>query len=185
MSSRLMHLARLLAIVGVMVLVSVAPTAALAAEPVAAIDLIESSENFSGVEVTVTGELVGDYGHRRGGWSWVQINDDSYAVAPLRDGGAMTGSNIGIGARLPERLIADLDPPGGYSRRGPLVSLTGTWRHHDPGRGGESYLDVTTLTVGEPGRPLTDDAAIAPRLIAATVLWAAVAAIWVRHRRPR
>ncbi len=167
------------------VLVMLGPVPALAADPVTALDLIESSEAYSGLEVTVTGELVGDYGRRRNDSTWVQLNDDPYAFTPLREGGNLAGTNIGIGVRLPERLVSDLDPPGGYSRKGPLVSVTGIWRHHDPARGGESYLDATSLRVEEPGRPLTDDASIAPRLAAAVLLWAAFAAVWVRHRRPR
>ncbi len=50
----------------------------------------------------------------------------------------------------------ELDPPGGYRVRGPIISATGVWKYHDPERGGETYLDVTALIVVDQGRDLPE-----------------------------
>lgn len=133
------------------------PSAALAAEEVSVSGLIERAAELSGQEVTVEGELIGDYGIRDEGWMWTQLNDDLYARHPVRDGGPLQGGNIGIGIRIPAPLAKDLDPPGGYRHRGPLVSVTGIWKYHDPERQGESYLEVESLVVIEPGRSLHEE----------------------------
>jgi hypothetical protein len=160
----------------VLVLVLVAGPANAAGTEVEIADLIADESAFSGQEIAVSGELVGDYGRRRDGTVWTQLNGDPYAVAPLLEGGDLSGSNAGIGVRLPASETESLDRPGGYRRRGPLVRLTGVWRYHDVDRGGESFLDVTELLVIEPGRTLTDDvpwwAAVAGLVLtAAGVAW--------------
>lgn len=98
-----------------------------------------------GTVVVVRGELVGDFGRRRDGTVWTQLNGDPYAEAPRLAGGSLAGANVGIGVRIPPEVWPGLERPGGYRVRGPLVELTGRWRYHDPERGGESYLDVTGL----------------------------------------
>ena len=132
------------------------PGTAAAAE-VSVSDLITNSAAMSGLEVTVEGELVGDYGFRDDGWMWTQLNGDDYVYTPIGDGGEPTGGNTGVGVRMPLELGEQLDPPGGYRNRGPIVRVTGIWKHHDPARQGESYLEATSLTVVEPGRPISQD----------------------------
>jgi len=136
------------------VALSMMPSPALAGQAVTVSDLSLRAEEFAGEEVTVEGELVGDYGQRTDGSMWTQLNGDTYARTPIPDGGVPVGGNIGIGVRMPEGLFTDLDPPGRYWRRGPVVRLTGIWKYHDPDRQGESYLEVHTLTHVEPGRPV-------------------------------
>ncbi len=119
-------------------------------------ELLEDGEAYAGQEVTVVGELVGDYGFRRDGTMWTQLNSDSYSIRPIVDGGPLRGANIGIGIRMPAELAAGLDPPGRYRRLGPVVLVTGIWRYHDPDRQGETYLDVTSLTLEAPGRRLSE-----------------------------
>lgn len=154
------------------------PSAALAAEEVSVSGLIEMAAELAGQEVTVDGELIGDYGIRDEGWMWTQLNDDLYARHPIREGGPLEGANIGIGIRIPARLAKDLDPPGGYRHRGPLVSVTGTWKYHDAERQGESYLEVSSLVVIESGRGLDEQADW--RLVGVGALLLAVAAVtWV------
>jgi hypothetical protein len=154
------------------------PSAALAAEEVSVSGLIEMAAELAGQEVTVDGELIGDYGIRDEGWMWTQLNDDLYARHPIREGGPLQGANIGIGIRIPARLAKDLDPPGGYRHRGPLVSVTGTWKYHDAERQGESYLEVSSLVVIESGRGLDEQADW--RLVGVGALLLAVAAVtWV------
>ena len=136
-------------------------------------ELLADPGGFDGSQVTVVGELVGDYGFRSDGTVWAQLNDDSYARAPLLEGGTHSGSNTGIGVVGTEATFRDLDPPGGYAIRGPLVRLSGTWRFHDADRGGESYLHIAALQVLEAGRPLSED--VDPLVLALGSLIAAAA----------
>lgn len=145
-------------VVLVMALLLALPGAAFArnSELVPVSDLLDDGVRFDDATITVEGELIGDYGFRNDGFMWTQINDDSYARDALVDGGPRTGANVGIGVRMPSALGEGLDPVGGYRLEGPLVQLTGVWRHHDPDRGGESYLDVDELLVIEGGRRLEE-----------------------------
>ena len=177
-------MARLLAAVSVAVIVVGIAGPAMAQAVVPARDLIENPANLDGDVVTVEGELIGDYGFRSDGTMWTQLNDDSYARRPLVDGGPRTGANVGIGIRMPARLAEDLDPPGGYRVRGPLVQATGVWRYHDPARGGESYLEVTELVVVESGRALDEGARPVP-LIAGALLVLVAAWTFLSYRKVR
>lgn len=140
------------------------PGVAEATEGVSVPDLVNHSVELSGTEVTVVGELVGDYGFRDDGWMWTQLNGDAYVSSPIRDGGQPVGGNTGVGIRMPTQLGDGLDPPGGYHDRGPIVSVTGIWKHHDPGRQGESYLEVMSMTTVESGRPIHQDPRLATTL---------------------
>lgn len=119
-------------------------------------DLVENGEVYSGQQVTVTGELIGDYGFRSDGWMWTQLNGDPYATSPVVEGGDLEGSNVGIGIRMPTELGTGLDAPGRYRTVGPLVEATGIWRYHDASRQGETFLDVSSLRVLAPGRSLSE-----------------------------
>jgi len=132
------------------------PTAAFTAEEVSVSEIVEMAADLAGQEVTVEGELVGDYGFRDDGWMWTQLNGDAYVHRPLREEGSPIGANVGIGVRMPVELAEGLDPPGGYRNRGPIVRVTGIWKYHDPSRQGESYLEVELLTVTESGRQLDE-----------------------------
>lgn len=149
------------------------PIPALAAEEVTVFEIIDMAAQLAGEELTVEGELVGDYGFRNDDWMWSQLNGDAYVTAPLREGGPPVGANIGIGVRIPVELAEGLDPPGGYRNRGPIVRVTGIWRYHDPERQGESYLEVEALTVTEPGRHLDERANWTAILIGSLLLAAA------------
>jgi hypothetical protein len=137
-----------------MVIFLLLPTSALAAIDTTVPELVERGAEFDDVEVSVRGELVGDYGFRNDTWVWTQLNGDPYVNAPLREDGSASGGNTGIGIRMPTELAADLDPPGRYRSRGPVVLVVGIWKYHDTERQGESYLEVKSLTMLEPGRPL-------------------------------
>lgn len=124
------------------------------ADEISVSELVENSADLAGEKVSVSGELVGDYGNRVDGWTWTQINDDAYVRDPIREGGDPQGANTGIAVRIPTDWMARLGPPGGYRNRGPIVSVTGTWKFHDPERQGESYLEVESLSVIESSRRL-------------------------------
>lgn len=168
-------------ITALLFLLSATPVA-LAGQVVPVSDLVEGGNRFSGSEITVEGELVGDYGFRHDGYMWTQLNDDSYSRDALVDGGPRSGSNVGVGIRMPTALGEGLAPVGGYRRLGPLVQATGVWRYHDPERGGESYLDVSALTTIEDGRSLEEGpdwavvAAGSLLLVLSLVMW------WRRQR---
>lgn len=144
---------RVAALIGSLVIV-VAPSVAQGADEVPVATIITESADLDGATIVVRGELVGDF-LRRSDVVWVQLNGDAYVDAPSRAGGGRAGGNVGIGARIPGTLAVLLEGehPGGYRWRGPVVLATGVWRHHDPGRGGESYLDVVGLVVLESALP--------------------------------
>lgn len=171
-------------IAGVMVSLLVAMASAAAAQSsVTAAELLARPAAYHHQEVELVGELVGDYAERRSGTVWTQLNDDPYVGAPLREGGPFAGSNVGIGVRIPPLLAEGLDDPGGYRRRGPVVAVTGLWVYHDPARGGESYLEVVSLRIVEPGRELSEDVNPAAGATGAVLVVAAGLLFMVRRGR--
>ncbi len=141
----------------VLVLLGVAmPASAQTVTPVE--ELTGAGALYDETEVTVAGELVGDFGVRGDGTVWAQLNDDSYVDGPLRETGTHGEGNTGIGVRFDGSLAFGLDQPGGYRWRGPIVTATGIWHYHDADRGGESYLEVTSFDVLEPAGQLDDPA---------------------------
>jgi LPXTG-motif cell wall-anchored protein len=165
----------------VVVLVSVFAPSAFAVE-VTAKDLIDNGEQYDGMTVSVVGELIGDYGNRRDGYTWTQLNQDAYAVDPIAEGGPVVGANIGIGVRIPTDQLAGVDPPGRSYQRGPIVDATGTWRYHDPQRQGESFLDVGSLEVVRPGRALSEQTDWWSIAVGTILLLAGGALLLVRRR---
>lgn len=161
-----------------------APTGARATTEVSVAELLADGQSFDGQSISIVGELVGDYGLRNDGSAWSQLNGDVYATAPLLEGGALGGSNAGIGVRAPANLIADLDPPGGYHQRGPLVRVSGIWSYHDAERGGETYLDVTSVEVLERGRALGETADPAVAIAGALLLLTALGLSYRSRRQP-
>jgi hypothetical protein len=143
-------------------------------------ELLRAPARYDGATLIVEGELVGDYGFRRTGMMWTQLNDDSYAREPLVDGGALTGSNAGIGVRMPDDVAAPLSPPGGYRIRGPIVRATGQWKFHDPDRQGETYLDVSSIEIVESGIQLSEGPNM-PVMVAGIVLLLATLVVLARY----
>lgn len=134
-------------LLGAVVLVLALPLPSLAEDTEVAA-LLARPDDFDGRQVSVTGELVGDYSPRDEG-VWVQLNDDPYVRRPIGQGGVPTGANTGIGALIPDRIFdaTDLGPPGRYGRLGPEVTLTGTFTHSDPDLGGETYILVEEMVL--------------------------------------
>ncbi|MCL1600339.1 MAG: hypothetical protein M3112_02230 [Actinomycetia bacterium] len=156
----------------------------VSAAEVTVLELVADGSRYSDVEVTVTGELIGDYGNRRDGFTWTQLNGDSYTRAPVADGGELVGANVGIGIRVDTELAEGLDPPGRYRTVGPIVVVTGIWKYHDPARQGETYLDVTAIETVVSGRVLHE-----PPLWWAFAVGLALMAVsgglWLRYTRRR
>jgi opacity protein-like surface antigen len=141
---------------GLVVAIAVVMAAPAVAGEVTVAELVADGAAYAGEEVVVIGELVGDYGSRRTGFTWTQLNGDSYISSPVADGGGLSGANIGIGLRIPTGLVTGLDAPGRYRTVGPIVQVTGEWKYHDPDRQGESYLDAASIEIVEPGRALSE-----------------------------
>ncbi|MDR9450695.1 MAG: hypothetical protein RI637_05690 [Acidimicrobiia bacterium] len=173
---------RCLAALAVLVVVTMTPAGVRAASDISVDELLAGGAAFDGRTITVIGELIGDYGFRRDGSAWSQLNGDSYATGPLLEGGDLTGSNAGIGVRAPAALIENLDPPGDYHHRGPLIRATGIWKYHDEDRAGETYLDVVLIEVLEPGRVFDETAN--PAVLAAGAMFL-LTALWLGYRSRR
>jgi LPXTG-motif cell wall-anchored protein len=160
--------------------------AALAQQAVAvdvtAKDLVDNGEAYDGMTVTVVGELIGDYGQRRGGYTWTQLNEDAYVIEPIARGGVPAGGNIGIGVTIPTPLMEGLDAPGRYRQIGPVVSLTGVWKYHDPARHGESFLRVAELTRVRNGEALSEPPDWAALIAGAVLILGGAALLLVRRR---
>lgn len=168
---------RLLPLLAIMVMAS--PAGATEVE-VATLDA--EAEAWDGQRVTVDGEIVGEYSIRDGE-IWVQLNDDGYVDEPLIENGSLQGGNIGMGVRIPEEAFpGTYGAPGGYHTRGPIVEVTGVFRYADPGTGGDTFIDASSVTVVEPSRPIEAPDAEPGLLIASVVMIAAGAALWGRSR---
>lgn len=179
--------ARTVIAMAVMIAAAVVYSAPVHAVTVSATELLENGERFSGQEVTVVGELVGDYGFRSDGTMWTQLNSDSYAIRPIVTGGPLRGANVGIGIRMPADLADGLDPPGRYRLVGPIVMVTGIWRYHDAQRQGETFLDVSALAVDTPGHDLSEHPnwGIYGAAFAFAAIAGVVAVAYVRERDER
>ena len=147
-------------------------------------ELLIAPKRYDGATIAVEGELVGDYGFRRSGMMWTQLNDDTYAHAPVVEGGELTGSNQGIGLRMPAELADGLSPPGGYRIRGPIVRATGVWKYHDPDRQGETYLDVPSIDIIESGIKLSEGPNTAA-IVAGVALLVVALGVTLKYVRPR
>ena len=68
---------RCLAAVAVLVVVTMTPAGVRAASDISVDELLAGGAAFDGRTITVIGELIGDYGFRRDGSAWSQLNGDS------------------------------------------------------------------------------------------------------------
>lgn len=155
------------------------------ASPVSVTDLDTDPITWDDQTVTITGEIVGDYG-RRPNVVWVQVNDDGYVEAPLIETGRRAGTNTGLGVRIPKALFEESwGSPGGYRTRGPIVEVTGTFRYADTETGGDTFIDATSIELISAARPL-DLKPTDFRLVAISLVGVAGGiALWGRARWKR
>jgi hypothetical protein len=145
-------------------------------------DLDADPAAFDGRMVTVTGEIVGDYG-RRSNVVWVQVNDDEYRDHPLVETGQLTGQNSGVGVRIPNELFDESwGSPGGYRTRGPIIEVTGIFRYADVDTGGDTFIEAAFIDLVEASRPLDVPTADWALTAVSAVALAAGAAMWGRAR---
>ena len=135
---------------------------------------------FDEAPVVVVGEVVGDVIRRAGG-SWVQLNDDPYAleVGPLPITGAQAGASAGLPVWMPDPLDDGLTA-GRSDRRGDVLEVRGTFLRTDEGDGGGTSVRADGVRVLAPA--VTRGEAVAPRAVLVTLaLAAAAAAAWARR----
>ena len=143
-------------------------------------DLLASPDVYASREIVLTGELVGDYS-QRDDVVWVQLNDDSYTHAPLVESG-VSGTNTGIGIRIPVGIFdSTWGDPGGFGVQGPVVEITGVFRYQDPGRSGETFVDVTTLRLISAARPLETGSAGWPFVLGGIMVAGSISFLLVRR----
>lgn len=125
------------------------------AESVSITELDADPGRFDGTTVTITGEVIGDYGHASD-VVWIQLNDDAYALSPLAETGALQGTNTGLGVRLVPSLYSDdWGKPGRSGMRGPLLEITGTFKYNSDDDQGETFIDAESIVLIEPARPIS------------------------------
>lgn len=156
-----------------------------AASEVTTTDLDTNPSTWDDRMVTVTGEIIGDYGQRTD-VVWIQVNDDGYVAAPLVETNELDGTNTGMGVRMPADLF---DPswgaPGGYATRGPVVRITGLFRYADADTGGDTFIDAVAIELLEPSRPLVVPGPDWMLIGASLAAIAAGAGLWGRARWQR
>lgn len=153
-----------------------------AATEVSAGELDAAPDGWNGLEVTVVGEVVGDYSVRRES-VWVQLNDDPYVSEPLSESGRLQGTNVSVGVRLPSDLFSEAwGPPGSYRVRGPVLAVTGVFRYADPSTGGETFVDAAVIELIEPALALEAPPSEMGLLLAAVVMMALGGGLWGRSR---
>lgn len=153
--------------------------------PVEVAELVSEPSRWDGHAVTLTGEVVGDYGIR-GEVVWAQVNDDPYVEAPIPAGGARRGGNVGIGVRFPREVYDESwGEPGGPSGRGPVLEISGVFHHNDPSEGGDTYVGAETARLVEPGAPFPPDPALPTTFLVAAALVIAALLAWPRQPRLR
>ncbi len=156
---------------------------ALSAVPVSELD--SDPATWNGSEVTVTGEIVGDYS-LRDDIVWFQLNDDPYAATPLGESGLLEGGNVGIGVRIARAdWSSDWGEPGRYGQRGPIVEVTGTFLHNSAADQGETFIAGSEIRLLEAARPIENAQAPVGRAIVGGILAIAGLALYWQGRRPR
>lgn len=133
-------------------------------------DLHECPEHFDAERVRFTGEVVGVPLPRSGG-TWVQVNDDDYAldVGPLPTHQDFRGGNSGIGVWLPDDLADRITRSGRWGSIGDIVEVSGTFHRVDPDSGEIAVVHAARLRVEQVGQPVTEDP-LRNRQVAAAVL---------------
>ena len=111
-------------------------------------ELLTEADAYDLMQVTVVGEIVGDYGDR-GDVVWVQLNDDAYTHQPPGSARQLAGTNVGISVRMSGISLEDFGSPGGHGVRGPIVEVTGVFRNLHPEMGGLTFIDATDAVLVE------------------------------------
>jgi opacity protein-like surface antigen len=101
-------------------------------------DLVEQAKARDGQVVTAEGEAIGDV-MIRGEYGWVNISDGT--------------NDIGIWA--PAEALRQIRYVGRYHTKGDVVRVTGRFHRADPEHGGDLDIHAQSLTVVQPGGPVS------------------------------
>ncbi len=153
--------------VAAIILLPVLPVGASTLVDVA--ELLTEADAYDLVQVTVVGEIVGDYGDR-GDVVWVQLNDDAYTHQPPGSMRQLAGTNTGISVRLSGISLEDFGSPGGHGVRGPIVEVTGVFRNLHPQLGGLTFIDATDVILVEQSVATPESGPDLAALIIGTIL---------------
>ena len=143
----------------------------------------EGPDRFDGQRVVVIGEVVGDVLGRRTG-SWIQLNDDAYALdhGPLAATGVPAGTNSGVAVWLPKELTPVALQPGRATHRGTILLVTGTFLRADPADGGGTAVRADHVELLDRGGPVAVATDVPAGFAAAATMSLAIAA-WAALRR--
>jgi hypothetical protein len=140
-------------------------------------------EAYDGRRIRYVGELVGDLLPRPDG-SWVQVNDDDYAleVGPLPGHRDLRGTNSGLAVWLPDELGHVATGLGRPDQRGEVVTLEGTLLRTDPDDGDGLTLRADRIEVLAPAVAV-EEPLDRPQLWFAVGASLAAAGAWLARRR--
>lgn len=151
---------------------------------VTADELIECPASFDGAEVRYRGEAVRAV-LRRGGRSWVQLNDDPYGLelGPLYDHRTAVGGNSGIPVAISTSVADTIAYVGGPRHRGDILEVTGVFHRADPRDGGGPAIEADAASITQVGRPVRRSVDSARLLTATIISIAALGAAVLAHKR--
>lgn len=147
--------------------------------------LVTCPDDYDGVDVRITGEVVGAV-LQRGAESWVQLNDDVYglSIGPLPEHGQTQGANTGVQVVVPTAVAREIVFVGSRRASGDVLSIEGTFLATDPGDGGSPTIRAQTVQTVQEGRLVERPVQLLRYPAAALALLLAVA-VTVRARRER
>jgi hypothetical protein len=118
--------------------------------------LIDCPAEFDGRTVVFVGEVVGAV-LRRGSHAWLQLNDDSYALAggPLPTHRITAGGNAGLAVRVPAAVADGIEHVGGHRARGDVLHVTGVFEQTHPADAGGPAIEAREAHLVRRGEDVT------------------------------
>lgn len=124
------------------------------AEKVSVNDLINRIDHYDGRRVIIEGEAIGDL-MRRGGYSWITVNDDAYSEKCIEEGGDFAGySNIGIGVWVESGQAEAIRHLESYKTKGDRVRVNGVFHRVCAEQGGDTDIHAESLLVLQEGHEI-------------------------------
>ncbi len=109
-------------------------------ENVGSNELIEQAKDFDGQEIVFSGEVIGDILDARD-HVWLNVSDGSNAIGIWAD----------------RNLAGDIQVPGRYAQHGDTVQVTGVFYRACPEHGGDFDIHAKSVTLVQPGYPVSHD----------------------------
>ncbi|MEI8349438.1 MAG: hypothetical protein WCI77_04740 [Candidatus Omnitrophota bacterium] len=102
-------------------------------------ELIANAKQYDGKIVVYHGEVIGDV-MVRGSYAWINVNDSQNA----------------IGIWLESKLVKDIQYTGGYTSRGDLIAITGTFHRACIEHGGDLDIHAKSTAIYKKGSKLEE-----------------------------